>query len=374
MTISARRTLIGLGLTAVLLLIVATGCGGGAMSSGTTPPVTPPSSGALALGSVTTATPVSCASENGADKGVPNGTCFDITVACPDVADEALGIKVNFPSGTSKGTVLFTTGGGGGPDWYDQQFTYGTTAIQMLQSAGFTTAQLNFWETPTGFPQGGTFAGWLTGPGGPLHLACRWATVAKYLHDTATVTPANSAFCATGNSGGAGAAAYAVAHFGEDSMFDMLEETSGPPYTRIDKGCLCNSPAVQTPCVSAPIAECFAGDAQMFIDPAYNPLGNECSSAETTHTSPDTQTFLNDSIMGSSPVLSYPNTYVHFLFGGQDTTTGVALAQEWLTQITAKNGPGTGAYACVADAPHMLPNVLDGATTIANDIIANCHK
>lgn len=77
---------------------------------------------------------------------------------------------------------------------------------------------------------------------------------------------------------------------------------------------------------------------------------------------------------GRVRVLSYPNTYLHFVFGGQDNTAGVALAQEWLTQITAKNGPGTAAYACVADAPHMIPNVLDGATTIANDIIANCHK
>jgi len=352
--------------------LVTTGCGGGTSSSkASTPPAAPTG---VALGSVTAANVVSCSEENSADKGVANGTCYDVTVSCPDVADQALGVKVNFPSGTSKGTVLFTTGGGGGPDWYDQQFIYGPTLIQSLQQAGFTAVQLNFWETPTGFPQGGTFAGWLTGPGGPLHLACRWATVAKWLHDTTDVTAPNSAFCATGNSGGAGASAYAMAHYGEDSMFDMLEETAGPPYTRIDKGCLCNSPPVQTQCVTAPISECFSGDAQMYIDPAYDPLGHECSSAETTHTSPDSQTFLDDSIMGSNPVLDYPTTYIHFVLGGKDTTPGVALAQEWLTQITGSNGPGTSAYTCVPDAPHRVPDVLDGATTIANDIIANCHK
>jgi hypothetical protein len=325
----------------------------------------------LALGSVTVATPVSCANENGADLGAPNGTCYDLTISCPNVADEAMGVKLNTPTGTSKGTVLFTTGGGGGPNWYDQNFTYGTLAVQDVVNGGFTTAQLNFWENPTGFPTGGHFAGWLTGPGGPLALACRWATAAQWVHDNIAN---NTAFCATGNSGGSGAAAYAISHYGMGPVFNFLEETSGPPYARIDKGCTCEADFVMTtPCSNGiQFSECYQMDGNLYIDPAYSPTGDECSSAEASHSTTNDPTFLDDSIMGSNPLLSYPNTDIHFVFGDLDTGSADPQAMEWINMITAKNGVPT--VSCVADAPHMIADVQDGATTIANDIIASCHQ
>jgi hypothetical protein len=30
-------------------------------------------------------------------------------------------------------------------------------------------------------------------------------------------------------------------------------------------------------------------------------------------------------------------------------------------------------YQCVADAPHEIANVMDGATAVANALIMNCH-
>jgi len=78
-----------LGAAIVLFLFsLALGCGGGSSTppptttsspTGPTSPTTPP---ALALGSVTVANPVSCANENGADQGAPNGTCYDLTISC----------------------------------------------------------------------------------------------------------------------------------------------------------------------------------------------------------------------------------------------------------------------------------------------------
>jgi hypothetical protein len=45
---------------------------------------------------------------------------------------------------------------------------------------------------------------------------------------------------------------------------------------------------------------------------------------------------------------------------------------EWQPLINAKNG--TPDIGCVLDAPHMIADVMDGATTIATDIITRCHQ
>jgi hypothetical protein len=259
--------------------------------------------------------------------------------------------------------------------WYDQHFTFGTTAVGNVLAAGFTTAQLNFWEPPIGFA-GGTTAGWLTGPAkdGPLQLACRWATVAQWVHDN--ISAPSTAFCATGNSGGSAAAGYAISAYGMDSVFNFLEETSGPPFSRLDHGCICNSPELQNPCynngIGMDFSECYLADANAFVDPAYDPKGNICSSAETSHVTTNQQLFINDSILRPGATLSYPAVDIHFVFGGLDSGSADPQAMEWLPLINAKNG--TPDIGCVADAPHMIANVMDGATMIANDIINRCHQ
>jgi len=58
------------------------------------------------------------------------------------------------------------------------------------------------------------------------------------------------------------------------------------------------------------------------------------------------------------------------LFGGLDGTVGVAQGMTWAGVITGSSPP---TVECVADAGHRIPDVLDGATKIANDLIAFCH-
>src|SRR5581483_4166005 len=178
-----------------------------------------------------------CSSVAGGDGGEPGGICYNVTVSgCPGIADQVAGVKVNNPTGT-RGTVTFLVGGGGGPEWYDQNFTFGQLTVDQIVQAGFTTAQINFYAAPTGFPPGGVFAGWLTGPGGVRALSCRFSTVSKWIHDT--IRQANQPFCHTGNSGGAATPFYALAYHGFDTLYNFVEPTSGPPFTRIDKGCIC---------------------------------------------------------------------------------------------------------------------------------------
>jgi hypothetical protein len=260
--------------------------------------------------------------------------------------------------------------GGGGKPWYDTNFTFGQLAVDLVAKAGFTTAQINFYDEPVGFPNGGTFAGWLTGPGGPRALSCRFATVSMWVRDH--IRQANAPFCHTGNSAGSGAPFYALAYYGFDAYYNFVELSSGPPFTRIDKGCICNPEEFfQVTCGGTRLqSECYRVDGTMFVDPAYDPLTHICTDAMDSGNTENKQLFIHDSLDSFDAVKAYPNVKIHFVFGALDTGSAQAQAMEWIPQIS---GQGPITFDCVADAPHALPDVQDGAEKIANDIIASCQ-
>lgn len=285
------------------------------------------------------------------------GTCVNLTVSCPNVpVYTPVLLKTTVPAGASKGTVIFTTGGGGN-QLYEDQFTYGSTSVNDVVAAGFTAVQTNFVS--------GT-AGWLSGPAadGPLTLACRWATTAQWIHDN--IQQATTALCATGNSAGGGAIAYALARYGEDSIFNYVQPTSGPPFSRIDEGCLCLGTQIQSACVGQQ-DPCYGNNANLFLDPAYG--NNHCSSAELSHDMADAPLWQADSILSSDnkSLFSY-STRIHFIYGDLDTGSGIAEGALYLNAINSQHD-----FECIADAPHRIADVLDGAQAIANDIINNCH-
>jgi hypothetical protein len=328
------------------------------------------SSTALPLG-VALGTPVNC-SDIRATAGEPNATCYTIAISsCPNTADTVAWMKVNNPTGT-KGTVSFMVGGGGIP-FYDQNFNYGTNEIDMVQSAGFTTAQFA-WPSPPSYPTGAPPNGWLSGPGGLTDLACRFGTAELWVRDH--LRQPNAPFCHTGNSGGAGGAAYLLAHYGFDSYYTFVEMTSGPPFVRIDHGCVCSlNTSYNTVCGQGSLSECYQSDGQAFIDPAYDPFGTACSTDINTGSNANEQMFIDDSIATTNAQYDFPSVKMHFLFGGQDTGSAEPQAMRWHDQISSKNAStGQIPIDCVADAPHPIPDVLDGAQTIANDIIANCNS
>jgi hypothetical protein len=330
-------------LTAAVLLVA---CGGGSTTSSTTPGT--PSGAPNQLGTVTSM-PAMCPPST---VGVNGSSCFQLTVSCPGVATYTTAdLKVTQPTAPSIGTVLYTVGGGGN-QLYEDQFVYGNVAINNIVAANFTAVQTNF----------GSNTGWLDGPGGPLLLSCRWATVAQWVHDN--VRASNTAFCATGNSGGAGVIAYALARFGEDSIFSYVLPTSGPPFTRIDFGCRCSQQTLQTTNCAGIQGTCYGTDANMFLDPAYG--NTNCSNSSAT---PLTSQWQADSILSSDgkSQLSY-KTPVHFIFGAQDMGSGSALAVLWENAITSSH-----TVECIADGPHKIADVMDGAQAIATDLINNCH-
>jgi len=93
-----------------------------------------------------------------------------------------------------------------------------------------------------------------------------------------------------------------------------------------------------------------------------------CSNAVNGHPSPIASTlFLSDNIDAPGIVLAFPKTYVNNVYGGLDTSSAVPEGLLWYDQISSQK-----AQSCVADAPHPVPDVEDGAIQIANDIISLC--
>lgn len=308
------------------------------------------------LGTVNNVKTITCPSG-----GLSGATCQQMAIACEGVSNSNAYVKINRPAGTSKGVVMYSIGTGGS-GLYDTGFTYGDTAVQNVLDAGFTTVQVSF-----GAPFATTAPnGWLTGPGGVRRLACRYATLAQWV-DTHVLTSSTEPLCATGNSGGSSAIAYALSNYGVDKIFSMVEITSGPPMSRLDYGCLCKQGSATTTCGQGSLSYCYGTGNASIVDPAYaQPI---CTNAVNGHPSPIAAAlFLSDSIDGPGATTAFPKTHVNVLYGGMDSSAAVPLGLQWYDQISTSK-----LQACVADAPHPMANSKDAANQIANDITSLCR-
>jgi hypothetical protein len=290
--------------------------------------------------------------------------------------------------------VIFTTGSGGSalydndqPDFFYIDSTTGVSTngglsvVQGVLNAGFTTAQVSFGSP---FNDTNTANGWLQGPGGTRRLACRYATVARWVYDNIHNANASAPYCATGNSGGSAAIGYAVTEYGLDAIFSMIEPTSGPVMTRLDEGCSpkgSNNYGGVTACANPPLDMSYStgsdGTASI-VDTAYQSVGANtptlCADG-VNHIGPsNTLRFQSDSIEygpSKSPPLPIPNppTAVKVLFGGKDPSTAVPQGETWWVGV----GPRP-TQKCVDDAPHAIPASPSGAgaAMIVSDIQSLC--
>lgn len=309
--------------------------------------------------------------------GLPNAssTCYQVNTSCDGVADFSVYLKVNQPAGSPVGTVMFGTGTGGAslydydpPDFFNGSTNGGLAVVQSVLNAGYTTVQVSF-----GAPfNDQTPDGWLTGPGGVRRTACRYATVAQWVYQNIHKANTAAPLCATGNSGGSGVIAYALTDYGLDSIFSMVETTSGPPMSRIDQACAPPSDSIcqthQFTCNAGDPVEnlstCYTTDEAGIVDMAYSqPF---CKNAVNGAT-PPAGFFLSDSILGG-PARTFPKTRVNVLIGGQDMSAAVEQGLTWVNALTNTNK----SQSCVSDAPHPIPSVADGAAQIATDIQNMC--
>jgi len=311
------------------------------------------------LGTVSGVSSISCSGS------IKNGVCQQMTVSCPNVPDVQAYVKTNAPTGTSVGTVTYNTGTDGN-GLYDSIFTFGSTAVQNVLNASFTTVQIS-WGTPFNSNQPD---GWAQGPGGVMADACRYATVTQWIYDNIQ-SNTSLPYCATANSGGAGALAYALSQYPNSNILSMAEVTSGPPTGRLDWGCGCTEGKLPVQCGSSvSLGTCFGKVDAPVWDPAYDPSGATavCSNAVNGTLPPGgLNFFLGDSVEAPGANYNFPKTYVNLVFGGADNSSAIPIGQDWFNNITS-----TKAQACVAGGLHSLANTLAGAQQIANDLINLC--
>lgn len=331
------------------------------------------------IGTVSSSSPLpSCAGS------VQGGTCYQLAISCPLVADFSAYLKVNTPLIAAVGTVLLGTGTGGSGLYDDPNaggYTDGSSVVQSLLSHGYNTVQVSFGAP---FDNGTTPHGWLTGPGGVRRLACRYATVADWVYrnpkiiNSSASASTSAPMCATGNSGGSSAIAYAVYEYGLASEFTMIEPTSGPVMTRLDQGCSpCGSSTFLNACTNAQQDMCYStggssgGDAAI-IDQAYQSAGasspTPCTDA-INGTPVQIGMFLSDSILyQGAQTVNLRNVTAKQLFGDSDPSNAVPQGTFWNQHISP-----TPALQCLASpVAHDIPSFTEGAQQIANDITAAC--
>ncbi|MGA7218043.1 MAG: hypothetical protein WBX38_07000 [Candidatus Sulfotelmatobacter sp.] len=334
----------------------------GTVNSNTTIMATCATGATRPLGTVSDVSTISC------QGSIKNGVCQQMTVSCPGLPSIFAYVKTNTPTGSSLGTATYTTGTNG-IDLYDSIFTFGSTAVQNVINAGYTTVQISF-GNPFDDNQPN---GWVDGPGGVLQTACNWATVNQWIY-TNIQNNTKLPYCATGNSGGAGAIAYALSQYNSGSVLSMAEVTSGPPTARLDWGCGCKEGKVAVQCGTAStLGTCFGKVDGGIWDTAYNPTVTPgdglCGTAASTGALPPggLNFFLGDSAEAPGALYDFPTTNVNLVFGSADNSAGIPVGQDWFNHITS-----TKAQACLSGGEHSMANTLAGAEQIANDLINLC--
>jgi hypothetical protein len=281
--------------------------------------------------------------------------CYTIEVNCEQLSHPRQAtVKIGAPTGasTSRGTIVFTTGWVG-DYWWDAATPSNGTIVNEIRAAGFQTAQIKWqqnWFLADGEPEG--FGA----------LACRPATVIRWIYDNLHEAASEQAFCATGHSNGASQLAYSMVRYGISDIFSMVLFESGPNWSRIDHSCILNT---EHPELFGDVNE------QNTVDWAFgspNDGTGPCARQDTTQIS----SFRSASLADTNWSYIFPNTMVVFAFGDSDTTT-TASQGKYFHQALLDAGTPLLAMSTVPDAPHFLTEVPAGTELVKTQLLSECR-
>ena len=311
----------------------------------------PAASAPLPVGTLTTT--------SATDQTCPPGhACQGIQVSCPSVNQPARAFLATAQAtGPVRGLVMLATGGGG-TAWWSEASSLAASFVDSLRSDGFVVVQLR-WVDP-----------WLaSAPGedaGSGHLACRPATVFKWVHDNQFVplgvpptVVGRCGFCISGNSGGASQVSYALSFYGLDSILDAVIPTSGPPHAAQAKGCLRNA---------GQEAYWYDSSATATIDSSYGFAAGQGPCA--THDLSFVPRWNAESADTGGNDFFYTSTRVVVILGGQDTSSAPPHARDFATQISAAGSP----YVTLQTVPNMahpIQQSSDGLAALHAALLAN---
>lgn len=297
-----------------------------------------------------------------------NAACSVINVTCPRIADIVVELREIAPVGGDRGTIVLGSGGGGigfGEGEYGE-------IIETLRQVGYRIVLRRYRSSDQ--------AGWLASQTGFNDAGCRYATVLTHIKGAAHKA---GAFCASGNSGGAGEIGLALAHYGRDQILDFALPTSGP-MGRVDHVCLGErDPAWATECKrltsatgktwtcrdGSKLPPCEASAPEKgLLDSAFGQTRGACSAP-----TPEATTFM--STQGANVATArfdYPNTLVRFLYGLEDCQVVVPTGLEYADRVISK---GAKARIDFLEAVgHAMPSSPAGQAAIVSALQDGCKK
>jgi hypothetical protein len=284
-----------------------------------------------------------------------NKKCYDIQIDCPDLLlpiDATL--RIGEPAGLpSQGTILFATGWDG--TWY---WGWGGEAARILgelQAANYRTVELK-WAS-----------NWWSGAQGKLEgharLACRPATVARWVYDNLNEQSPKTAFCAAGNSNGASQLSYTMAQYGLADIFSAVELDGGPNWARLDQACFHDDPAYQ----SLWYDKTERQNTDMAFGYPQND-GGPCAIQDVNFRGQ----FEEASLAFGNWLYIYPKTMVWFLFGELDQTITKAHGLYFYNQLLKSGSPLVN-MDVITDTDHIVSDTAQGANKIRDIFINECH-
>jgi hypothetical protein len=281
-------------------------------------------------------------------------SCYRVSVACPGISRALLAtVRVRPATVAARGLVAFFSGGQGVSFWGKNEPAV-TTWFASLQQRGLMIAEVE-WAAP----------GWLgSAPGeqvGPAALACRPATLVRWIHDALYARlglgdlPRVCGFCITGNSGGATQVSYVLSHFGLDSLLGGVFPTSGPPHTALSGACL-----------GDPSYSYQGSGATDIIDQSYGyPQAGTgpCTKANASFS----PYWDRDSIETRGADYYHPNTRIALLLGSRDPRM-LPHARAYDDRLVAS---GTDApIVVVPNVGHEMPEDASGRAAIAQQLLS----
>jgi hypothetical protein len=294
--------------------------------------------------------------------GSASNSCYTIRVSCPGISntlDATIKLGTSLISNTI-GTVMFY-GGFDGTYYWDGFNVTNTVIITNVRLAGFQTVQID-WS-----------ANWmLSTPGNSVGMdgiACRPATVARWVYDTFHQANPSLPYCAVGHSNGASEVAYSMTLYGLDEVFDEAILESGPNFSLLEYGCWNtlghNSlflPGTDRGWVDRSFGISSNGPC------AYNPA----PPADPTPIKQPWRSIWQDvSVVTSHTLNIYPHTMVSLIFGSLDTSQTRYHGNEYANWLAASGTPFFTSTILLG-AGHGTTYSPAGQAKLTSEIINGC--
>ena len=254
------------------------------------------------------------------------------------------------PAGPDLGMAVLFSGGGGTFYWASDVAEQAAMVDRLFQQHGRWVVQVRWaadWQLPSN----------TEGPG-PDGMACRPASILDHLHQNVYAPLGISSatgvcgFCAMGPSGGSGAVAYALSHYGLDADLDGVFPVSGPTHAAIAKGCRRD--------IRAQDAYWYASPGGM--DTAY---GFQANGPCLKHDLSWVSTWEADSVDGAGSDYRYDATRVHLILGQADSVQR-ARGQDYVKRLADAGSPMVEVQIVPGMAHKLNPdgiNTLEAALT-----------